>query len=297
MIPDDAVEVSVFLDMRHRLGEGPVMDGARGHLYWCDITGCCVYRCDWHTRRHTAWRFEETVGSLGLADDGRLVIALRKQVILFDPASGARQTLCRIEPDDPRTRLNDGKVGPDGAFWVGTMDDTRPRRPIGALYRIGPGGQVRRVRGDIYVSNGLAWSPAGDILYHADSGTGEVDSWDFDADTGNAENRRVFVKLAPEQGKPDGAAVDRDGNYWSAGVSAAVLNCISPGGRLMRQIPVPAARPTMPCFAGPDYAQIVLTSLREGCGEALLEKYPCSGSLFICDTGATGLAPHLFRTS
>jgi sugar lactone lactonase YvrE len=30
------------------------------------------------------------------------------------------------------TRLNDGKVGPDGAFWVGSIDDRgRNREPIG----------------------------------------------------------------------------------------------------------------------------------------------------------------------
>ena len=29
-----------------------------------------------------------------------------------------------IEADRPETRLNDGKVGPDGAFWVGSMDKT-----------------------------------------------------------------------------------------------------------------------------------------------------------------------------
>ncbi len=30
-------------------------------------------------------------------------------------------------------RLNDGKVGPDGAFWVGSMDERAPRQATGSL--------------------------------------------------------------------------------------------------------------------------------------------------------------------
>ena len=40
------------------------------------------------------------------------------------PTSGSFERIAEIEADNRHdTRLNDGKVGPDGAFWVGTMDD------------------------------------------------------------------------------------------------------------------------------------------------------------------------------
>jgi sugar lactone lactonase YvrE len=34
-------------------------------------------------------------------------------------------------------RLNDGRVGPDGAFWVGSMDERVPSEPLGSLYHVG----------------------------------------------------------------------------------------------------------------------------------------------------------------
>jgi sugar lactone lactonase YvrE len=69
------------------------------------------------------------------------------------------------------TRLNDGKVGPDGAFWVGTMDDRGlpTREPLGALYRIAGDGTVERKVDDVCVSNGLAWTPDGRTMFHSDS--------------------------------------------------------------------------------------------------------------------------------
>jgi sugar lactone lactonase YvrE len=45
-----------------------------------------------------------------------------------------REIIAEIPFDAASVRFNDGKIGPDGAFWVGTMD-LNARDPIGALYR------------------------------------------------------------------------------------------------------------------------------------------------------------------
>ena len=59
------------------------------------------------------------------------------------------------------------------------------------------------------------------------------------------------VILALRSGRPDGGATDAEGHCWSAGISAGVLNRWSPDGRLDRQIAMPCAAPTCPCFGGP----------------------------------------------
>ena len=98
-----------------------------------------------------SWDFPEVVGSFGLCLSGRLVVALRHRVVLFDPRTKAIENL--TEPvDEPSTnRFNDGKVGPDGCFWVGSMDERSPRQKTGALYRVTPRGHDRaqggRLRG------------------------------------------------------------------------------------------------------------------------------------------------------
>ena len=67
--------------------------------------------------------------------------------------------------------------------------------------------------------------------------------------------------MEEEDGRPDGAACDAEGFYWSAGVSAGVLNRISPTGEIERKVMLPLAAPTMPCFGGPDLKTLYVTSL------------------------------------
>src|SRR5215207_7548052 len=101
---------------RCTLGEGPVFDDRRDALWWCDIVERSIHAFFLHDGRTETFRFESEVGSLGIAETGRLVVALRHEVGLFDPEGGIFQRIAEIEAGNPDTRLNDGKVGPDGAF-------------------------------------------------------------------------------------------------------------------------------------------------------------------------------------
>ena len=108
------------------------------------------------------------VGSFGLCLSGRLVVALRHHVVLFDPRTKAIENLTDPVDEPPTNRLNDGKVGPDGCFWVGSMDENTPRQKTGALYRVTPKGDIERKAEGYAVSNGLAWSPDGRVMYHSE---------------------------------------------------------------------------------------------------------------------------------
>ena len=221
---------------------------------------------------------------------GRLIIALRDKVGLFDPDTEAFEELATIEKDNDGTRLNDGKVGPDGAFWVGTMDarGLAQREPIGALYRVDAGGGVEKKVDGLKVSNGLAFSPDGRAMFHSDTGGPWIDRWDFDPDTGAISNRRRIAEPGDDIGRPDGAATDADGNYWSAGISAGSLNRFSADGDLIDSTKLPVAAPTMPCFAGPDLGRIYVTSLRKGRAPELLERYPLTGITVGSDSPVAG---------
>src|SRR5690606_26859882 len=137
------------------------------------------------------------------------------------------------------------------------------------------------------ISNGLAWSPDDKVMYHSDSRGPWVDRYDFDPARGAVSGRTRFVDLDEKVGRPDGGACDAEGNYWSAGVSAGVLNRFSPDGTLREVYPVPVPAPTMPCFCGPDLAQIAFTSHRL-LDEAVLEAAPQSGGLFLADAPVCG---------
>jgi sugar lactone lactonase YvrE len=284
-------EFELVWDARCGVAESPVWDAANRSLLFCDIGGRKInaFAVDSGTRQ--TWDLPEVVGSFGLCRSGRLVVALRHRVVLFDRGTGAVSdlTLSVIEP--VTNRLNDGKVGPDGAFWVGSMDENSPRQPLGSLYRVTADGRIEKKSTGYAVSNGLAWSPDGRVMYHSDSTAAIIQAWDFDPETGGMSNHRIIAKLTNEDGRPDGAAMDSDGNYWSAGPSAGCINCFSPTGVLLNKLPFPVPGPTMPCFAD-DF--LYVTSLREGKSAEVLARFPTLGGLFRGPAPARGAPVALF---
>lgn len=261
MSQQSAVQFETLIDFRLEIGESPVWDDRRGVVWFVDILSPAILSLDPKTLKVHAFPMPAAVGSVSLVADGRLVVALRSGVHLFDPGSGDLAFLVHPEPDRTMNRLNDGKIGPDGCFWVGSMHDSVPRAASGALYRVAPTGECRRVLDAIRVSNGLAWSPDGATMYHADTRECCVRAFDFDARSGDLGDGRVLITLTAEQGLPDGAAVDEQGFYWSAGVTSGKLNRISPDGALVQSIALPVAAPTMPCFGGADGRTVFVTSL------------------------------------
>lgn len=285
-------------DVRCETGEGPTWDDRAQALFHVDIPARTVYRIDAASRTTQKWVFPSEVGSIGLADSGRLVVAVRHAVGLFDTADGKWTALAQIEPERVRTtRTNDGKVGPDGAFWVGTMDDRDdvPKEPIGALYRVTADGKIEKKIEGVVISNGLAWSPDGRTMYHTDARAGWIDRWDFDPASGKIGGRKRIATMDNEGGRPDGGAADADGNYWSAGVSAHCLNKFAPDGKLLDKVQVPVAAPTMPCFGGADMRTLYVTSLRVGRTPESLAQYPLTGVTVFARAPVAGAPVTRFR--
>lgn len=284
-----APTITTIAPDRCDIGESPVWDERTGLVWWVDITPGTIHRIDPATGARQRWEFGEPVGSLGLCRSGRLVVALRSTVILFDPRDGSRQLLASVTHRKLEMRLNDGKVGPDGAFWVGSMDASGAADPAGTLYRVAPDGGVRVITENFRISNGLAWDGAGTRMYHSDSRGIWVDIYDFDPATGAATNRRRWLELDELTGRPDGGACDIDGNYWSGGASASRLNCFSPEGRLLRSIDLPNFRPTMPCFGGADLGTLYVPSLSAGVSEEDLAKWPLCGAMVSVPSDTRGV--------
>lgn len=277
------------------VGESPVWSASEQSLYWVDILAPAVYR--WHpaSGARRAWKLPHHVGSIGLRESGGLVLALRTGFHLFDLDSGELVPLGHPEPQTTTNRLNDGKVAPDGAFWAGTMDDRPQKEPVGALYRLGADRRIERKVGGVKVSNGLAWSPDGRILYHSDSRGGAIWRHAHDPATGELGERELFVDMQPDWGRPDGGAVDAEGCYWGCGVGAARINRFSPEGKLLGWIEMPVTHPTMPCFGGPELKTLYVTSLRENFSPAQIEATPLAGSVFAVDLDVAGTPVACYR--
>lgn len=251
-----------ILPFRTELGESPTWDAASRALWFVDVHAPAVHRLDLATGRLDAWPMPERCGSIGLCRNGRILVALRRSLHLLAPATGKLEHFTDVELDAPEgNRLNDGKVAPDGSFWVGSMDDTPALEPTGSLYRVTADGRVQRKAKGLRVSNGLAWSADGRTMFHSDSRGIWIRRYRYDRASGEISDMRVIAEPTLEQGRPDGAATDVEGAYWSAGVSAGCLNRWSSDGDLVERVALPVPNPTMPCFAGDDMKTLYVTSL------------------------------------
>ena len=274
-------------------GESPVWDERRRVLYWVDIDGYKLLRWSMQDGRTHTWHFDREVCSLGLTDGDGLVLALRDGVFLFDPSSEALTLLVRPEFDSATQRLNDGKVGPDGAFWVGAMDERAEKHAVAALYRVSADGRCAAVGRRVKVSNGLAFSPDGQWVYHSDSRGGKIFRYPFDRQNETLGAAQDWVEMLPDWGRPDGAAVDQQGAYWSCGIDAGRINRFSAEGQLLEAFSLPLSHPTMCCFGGVDMKTLFVTSLQPATGKTAM-KYPEAGHLLCLRTTVAGLPAHRF---
>jgi sugar lactone lactonase YvrE len=208
-------------DCRCTVGESPIWDPVRRRVWFTDIPAGRLHAWSVDSAARTVWDLRDgaapaTLASIGLCRSGRLVLALRDRVVLFHPGSGEMQDLTASFGLPARVRLNDGKVGPDGAFWVGSMDMGEPvdhpdQLPLGTLFRVAPDGTVTRAVEEVTISNGLAWSPDGRTMYYADTHGVWIDAIAFDPATGALGERRRLVAPDEGAGRADGGATDSEG--------------------------------------------------------------------------------------
>lgn len=291
--PGQALDISqakLLCDTMSTLAESPVWDERRQVLFWCDILGKTVRSAALEPGLYREWSFPHTVSSLGLCQNGDLIIACGMDIIILDPDSGETRLLHSIPaPEGIPCRLNDGRIGPDGAFWVGTMHNVplSEMEPRGELWRITET-NAERMQTGLTCPNGLAFSEDGTIMWQSDSIQKWIRRRTFDRTNGRFDEGVLVAEMTQETGRPDGGCLDSRGNYYSAGVSSGLLNVFTPDGKLADVITTPVPHPTMPCFGGPDFSILFLTSHRHNMSEDRLNKAPLSGGVWVIPTQTKG---------
>jgi len=285
--------LNCVLDARASLGECPVWSAREQALYWVDINEPALHRFDPQRGVDTAMPMPAAIGSFALREKGGFVLALRNGIFLADQEGRIERKVADAPYDTHHHRFNDGRCDARGRFLVGTMNENRDG-PSAALYRLDPDLSLHRLFGDITISNGLAFSPDGRTMYHADTPAHVVRAYDYDVATGMPRAPRVFVQWTGETDRPDGASVDAEGDYWVAFYRGGKVMQLSPRGELVREHPLAAMCPTMPAFGGPDLRTLYVTSARQEREPEELARLPHSGGLFAMPVAVAGLPEPFF---
>jgi len=276
-----------LFDLTMQLGEGPLWDKKEQALYWVDIPEGRVWRHGFADHGHATVALDESVGMCALARDGGLVAALEDSIVLVK--DGARHVLAgNVEQDKPNNRFNDGKCDAKGRLLAGTMDRDG-KKGQGSLYVLEEGRELRKLAGDITVSNGIGWSPDNKAMYYADTPSGFLWRYDYDLETGNIANRTALIDYTKEEGNFDGLCVDSEGMLWVAHWGGFQISRWDPEtGRKIGKVEVPAPLVTSCCFGGQELDTLYITTAR-GWDEAQIARYPLAGSLFAVQPCVKGM--------
>ncbi len=295
------------------LGESPFWHPDELALYWVDIPGRQVRRANIFMGTVESWAMPSEPGCIAPAAGGGLVLALRDGMYRAAQWGGELQLLARFDHDTATTRFNDGKADPAGRFWAGTMYEPRDKA-LAQLWSLDlRSGKpvVERKAVDATIANGLAWSPDEKTVYWTDTLQHTIRAWDWDK-AGNAMAReRVFASFrrkpdgwqyglpgcTPDTygGRPDGAAVDAQGNYWVAMFEGGRVLKLSPAGEQLAEYRLPAQCPTMPCFGGVDLKTLYVTTASHARPAAELRDMPQSGCVFSMQVEVPGLPVNFFQ--
>ncbi|HEX6136989.1 MAG TPA: SMP-30/gluconolactonase/LRE family protein [Casimicrobiaceae bacterium] len=285
---------SCVLDVRASLGECPLWSIAEQVLYWVDINAPSLNRFDPASGRNAAMPMPEAIGSYALREGGGFAVALRSGISLCDANGMLERQVAAAPYETTHYRFNDGRCDPQGRFVVGSMNERRDADGA-ALYRLDPDLTLTRLFGGITISNGLAWSPDGRTMYHADTPARIVRAFDYDAASGTPSRGRTFAQWRGETERPDGAAVDSAGDYWVAHYRGGRLVQLAPDGSLVAEHRLPAMCPTMCAFGGPDLRTLYVTTARQMRDADELARLPQSGGIFAMRVDVAGLPESRFR--
>lgn len=294
------MQAELIVDARNAVGESPVWVCEENALYWVDIPTGGLQRWNAGNGHVDAWTAPEMLACIARHSDGSWVAGMESGFFSLRPHNDGSldsELLAHIEHSRTDMRLNDGRCDRQGRFWAGSMVlNMGANAAEGALYRYADGqrGPLAAQLGGFIVPNGLGFSPDGRTMYLSDSHPRSQQIWafDYDLDSGEPSNRRLFVDMNQYQGRPDGAAVDAEGCYWICANDAGLIHRFTPDGRLDRSLSVPVKKPTMCAFGGSRLDTLFVTSIRPGDDH---DEQSLAGGVFALNPGVKGLPEPQFN--
>jgi len=274
------------------LGEGPLYNQKQNALYWTDIKGLRLFKYDLETKIVKNYHFTKPIGSFAFTCKDEIITTT---TCGFEYANLDENRLTSIvdpEVDLPHNRFNDGKCDAKGRYFAGTMDNNE-KEIKGSLYSF-DGNAVKKLEENLFISNGLGWSPDSKKFYLTDSPKRVIFVYDYDLELGIISNKKVFASIDEKDGYPDGLCVDNEGYIWSAHWYGWKITRYAPDGSIDSIYDMPVPKVTSCNFGGENLDTLFITTAAFELSDEELKNAPLSGYTFTLKTKVQGQKPNLF---
>ena len=206
------------------------------------------------------WQLPKIVGAFVLRENGGGVLTMEDGFYFLDMERGETELIVQVDAEIENSIFNDGKADRRGRFFAGG-EDQKTEAPIRGLFRLDADFSLHELERGIICNNGPCWSPDNKTFYHTDSFRQEMYAYDYDIETGDISNKRLFVSCENEPGIFDRSTIDSEGYLWNAQIIGGELVRYTPEGEVDRRIPIPCKTITSVSFGGDDLDVMYLTSM------------------------------------
>ena len=281
------VEPETVVDYADHLGENPLWHAAEGRLYWEDYTRGRLLRYDPDTGAHEVFYEGRRVGGFTVQADGSLLLFMEQGAVAIWRDGEVSYVIDEV-PGVGDGHFNDVIADPAGRVFCGSLPAVIDESDWeGRLYRLDTDGTITPVVEGVGCSNGMGFTPDGRGMYYTDSLARNIYLFDYDVESGELSNQRVFVETPEGEGfGPDGMTVDAEGCVWSAIWDASSLVRYTPDGVEERRFRFPAKKVSSVTFGGGDYTDLYVTSAG---GDDRAAEGDGAGALFRLSPGVQGV--------
>jgi sugar lactone lactonase YvrE len=283
-----------YLSIQNEMGETPIWVPEEKLLYWVDIGSHMIFRIDVKTNEYESFKPDMPVRGLCRKSSGDWLVVTDAGLAFWNPSSNTCKFIIDPYENQPDLQFNDGAIDRQGRLVVGSYNSNQLDAPDGSLYRLDADLTLHRLDKNLVLSNGIALSPDGKTLYVSEMFAHKITAYDYEIETGTAGNRRVFVVIPEDAGKPDGLTVDSHGFVWAAHWGGWRVTRYDPAGKLEREIRVPTELVTCIGFGGQNLDELYITTAWYSLSDQQRKEQPLAGDLFRIQTDITGIVEPAF---
>ena len=278
--------------IRCTLGEGTLWVSEHNSIYFVDIKKKKICSINIKNKKKKIFKVDKEIGFIAHIKDHILILGLQGELRIQNLKSKKILKSITIEPNLKLNRINDGKTDPVGNLWFGTMDNLERKIEKGSLYKLDKNFKLIKIDKNYRITNGPAFIDQKNF-YHTDSPKKTIYKIKINQNN-KIVSKKIFKKLSPEEGSPDGMTLDKKKNLWVAHFHGACISVFNSKAKLIHKINFPAKNITNCAFGGHNNSELFVTTATKGMSKADMRKFSYSGYLFSVKTNTKGILQKKF---
>jgi len=260
----DKIKVITDQSIADHLGECPIWNHVEQILYWEDLVRGILRSYCPKTKLVKSYPLTYPGGFIVNSEKGELISGHKTGLVRLTLEPNFKEEKIEVYPlegKEDKARFNDGKCDWQGRIWFGTAD-IKLEEPHAEYFMLDSHLKLHNKEQNITIFNGPTFSLDSKYYFFADSPKQTIYRCDLNKETGELSNKIDYFKI--DQGFPDGATIDSEGNLWWAiydGSRILKISTKEDKGKLIGQINVPITNPSSVCFGGENLDKLFVTSI------------------------------------